>query len=107
MRFSPEEAEKLELIAKAKGITISELIRSAVLKLPIPERISLEKLAKRDKNFKRFLYEINRVGVNLNQIARYCNQYREVDAKVLEKVIEMERELKELLERIYEELTKC
>ena len=45
--------------------------------------------------------------MNLNQIARYCNQYREVDAKVLEKVIEMERELKELLERIYEELTKC
>jgi len=106
VRFSPEEAEKLELIAKSKGITVSELIRASVFKLNIPNRITPEKLAKRDKLFRKFLYETNKIGVNINQIARYCNKYREVDALVLEKLIEIEKDLKELLNRIYAEFTR-
>jgi len=107
VRFSPEEAEKLELIAKAKGITVSELIRNSVLGIPIPERISPERLIKRNRLFGSLLYEINKIGVNLNQITKHCNQYREVDILVLEKVVETERVLKELVEKIYEEFSEC
>ncbi len=106
IRFSPEEVERLTLIAQAKGITLSDLIRRSVLGLEIPERISPERLARKNEIFRKYLAEINKIGSNLNQIARYCNQYREVDILVLERLVEIERELKELLNRLYKELSE-
>jgi len=105
VRFTPEEVEKLTLIAEAKGITLSDLIRRSVLGYKIPERISPERLTRKSEIFRKYLAELNKIGVNINQIARYCNQYREVDALVLEKLLEIEEELKELLNRLYGELT--
>lgn len=105
IRFSPEEAERLERIAQAKGITLSDFIRRSVLGYKIPERMSPERLARRSKIFRKYLGEVNKIGANINQIARYCNQYREVDVLVLERLLSVERELKELLTRLYEELT--
>jgi len=105
VRFTEDEVKRLEAIAKAKGIPVSELIRKKVLDLPIPDRISPEKLAKRLKEFRKLLYEVNKIGVNLNQIARYCNKYREVDCEVLAQLIEIKRELKTLVRTAYEELT--
>ena len=107
IRFSPEEVGKLERIAEGKGITLSELIRRSVLGYEIPERMSIERLARKSEIFRRYLKEINKIGVNINQIARYCNQHREVDVLVLEKVLSMEKMLKELLSRLYEELTNA
>jgi len=106
VRFTPEEAERIKQIAEAKGLTVSELIRRSVLGLPIPERMSPKRLAKRNEIFRKYLTEVNRIGVNINQIARYCNKYREVDALVLERLVEIERELGELLEELYFEMTK-
>ena len=106
MRFTPEEAEKIEQIAMAKGLTISELIRRSVLKLPIPERMSPERLARKNEVFRAYLSELNKIGSNINQVARYCNKYREIDSFVLERLIEIERQLGELLERLYSELTE-
>ena len=105
-KLTEEEAEKVRELARAKGITTSELLRRAVLNLPIPEKASPERLAKRNEVFRRYLYEINRIGTNLNQVAKRCNQYREVDVLVLERIIEIERTLKELVEKIYEELSE-
>jgi len=106
VRFTPEEAERIKQIAEAKGLTVSELIRRSVLGLPIPERMSPKRLAKRNEIFRKYLTEVNRIGVNINQIARYCNKYREVDTLVLERLVEIERELGELLEELYFEMTK-
>ena len=105
VRFTEDEVKHLEAIAEAKGIPVSELIRKKVLDLPIPDRISPEKLAKRLEEFRKLLYEVNKIGVNLNQIARYCNKYREVDCEVLAQLIEIKRELKALVQTAYEELT--
>jgi len=105
VRFTEDEVKHLEIIAEAKGIPVSELIRKKVLDLPIPDRISPEKLAKRLEEFRKLLYEVNKIGVNLNQIARYCNKYREVDCEVLAQLIEIKRELKALVQTAYEELT--
>ncbi len=104
-KVSEEEAEKIKQIAEAKGITVSDLIRRSVLKLPIPERMSPEKLRKKNEAIRQLTYEVNKLGVNLNQIAKHCNKYREVDALVLEKIIEIETKLTELLEIAYRSLT--
>ena len=104
VRFSREEVERLEQIANAKGITLSDLIRRSVLKIPIPERMSPEKLAKKNEALREVAYELNKIGINVNQIARYCNKNREVDALVLEKLIQIERKLEEIFITAYESL---
>jgi DNA-binding LacI/PurR family transcriptional regulator len=104
-KVSEEEAEKIKQIAEAKGITVSDLIRRSVLNLSIPERISPEKLKKKNKAIRQLAYEVNKLGINLNQIAKYCNKHREVDALVLEEIIAIERKLTELLETAYRSLT--
>lgn len=104
-KLTEEEAERVRKVAEAKGLTVSELIRLKLLDLPIPNRISPERLAKKNEDFRKLLYEVNKIGVNINQIARYCNKYREVDVYVLEKLLEIERNLKKLLETAYRGLT--
>lgn len=104
-KLTEEEARKVREIAEAKGITVSDFVRSRLLDLPIPDRISPEKLAKRLEEFRKLLYEVNKIGVNINQIARYCNKYREVDCEVLAQLIEIRRELKALVQTAYEGLT--
>jgi len=103
-KVTPEEREKIKAIADAKGLTISEFIRKKLLDIEIPERITPERLARKNEIFRKYLSEINRIGVNINQIARYCNKYREIDALVLERLIEIEESLKGLLNRLYGEL---
>jgi len=104
-RFTPEEAERIKRIAESKGITVSDLIRRSVLKLKIPERMTPEKFSKRNEVFRRYLSEINKIGANINQIARKCNLEREVDVDVFIKLLEIELKLRGLLKRLYEELT--
>jgi phosphate uptake regulator len=104
VRFTPEEAEEINQAAEAKGLTVSELIRRSVLGLPVPKRMSSKRLAKKNEVFREYLSELNRIGVNINQIARYCNRYREVDVLVLESLINIERKLSEMLNKLYAEL---
>jgi len=104
-KLTEEEARKVREIAEAKGITVSDFVRSRLLDLPIPDRISPERLAKKLEEFRKLLYEVNKIGVNINQIARYCNKYREVDCEVLAQLIEIRRELKALVQTAYEGLT--
>ena len=104
-KLTEKEAERVKQIAQAKGLTASELLRRSVLNLPIPERISPERLKKKNEVIRRLVYEINKLGINLNQVARHCNRYREVDALVLEEIIAIERKLTELLETAYRSLT--
>ena len=104
VRFTPEEVEKINQAAETKGLTVSELIRRSVLGLPVPKRMSSKRLAKKNEVFREYLSELNRIGVNINQIARYCNRYREVDVLVLESLINIERKLSEMLNKLYAEL---
>jgi hypothetical protein len=105
-KVTPEEREKIKAIADAKGLTVSELVRRKLLDIEIPERISPERLAKKNEVFRRYLSELNKIGNNLNQVARHCNQYREVDVLVLEKIVEIERKLTELISKLYQELAE-
>jgi hypothetical protein len=44
----------------------------------------------------RIVYELNRLGQNLNQIARYANSKKIVDKLVLEELIVIEKQLQEI-----------
>jgi len=87
IRLTQDEYDKLSQQAKALDITLSQLLR--------------KKLGNREsfttKCDKELLYEINRIGNNLNQIAKHCNINKSVDKLVLKSLVEIERKINEII----------
>ena len=74
LRVSEETWERLKKTADATGVSISDYIRQAIgekrIGRPRPRREETE-----ETRLKReWLYELNRIGVNLNQVARAVNK---------------------------------
>lgn len=69
LRVTAAERAAVERKAEAAGLPLSEFCRRAVFARPIP--------SKRNVLSNRALAELNRVGVNLNQIARHMNAGRD------------------------------
>lgn len=90
IRFSDDEYELLKQKADDFDITLSNYIRKKAL--GNRERIT-------NKCTKELLYHINRIGNNLNQIAKQCNINQSVDKLVLKELVEIERQLNKLLEQ--------
>jgi len=63
LRLSPEEMEELEAKAKTAGLERSEFIRRRVFGKPISTEVEKETTR-----------ELNRIGVNLNQLAYRANK---------------------------------
>ena len=72
IRVTTAEREELEARAARAGLTLTELTRRAVFSLNVPERSSDTHLNS------AALVELNRVGTNLNQIARALNAGRDL-----------------------------
>ena len=89
IRLTQEEYEKLKEKANTLGITTSAYIRKI---LGNREKV----LTKCDKEL---LYELNRIGNNLNQIAKHCNINKSVDKLVLQELVAIEQQLQKLLEQ--------
>lgn len=68
VRLTPAERQHVEATAAAAGVDLTEFCRLAIL----GQRIA----AKRSRPVDRALAELNRAGVNLNQIARAVNEGR-------------------------------
>lgn len=87
LRLSPREKEELEDRADRAGLSLAEYLRRQALGKQIKTRVD-----------KKATHELNRIGVNLNQLARAANRgdLHDVAAQVGE-VIE---ELRELIEEI-------
>lgn len=65
IRLAAEERTQIEQRARANGVTLSRYLRHAALGIKLPRRrvnVELEAVA-----------ALNRIGVNLNQIARAAN----------------------------------
>ncbi len=91
-RLTPSEKEKLnELIEQHKVKNISDFIRQIIL-------TGKFKTTKQAQNYERLLYEINKIGNNINQIAKLCNIEKQIDIKALEELAKIEEELSILLE---------
>lgn len=79
--LSDREAEILEQKIAKLGITKSEYIRNCIL-FGFPGR----KTNFSDEEADRIVYEMNRIGNNVNQIARYVNKEHDAQQAEIEEV---------------------
>ncbi|GAB6057293.1 plasmid mobilization protein [Desulfonatronum parangueonense] len=85
LRFSPEDKVLVRQKAEMAGMSVSELVRSILHKRQIRSHLDIR--VEQQK-----IVELNRVGVLLNQIAKYANTYAEdADAgKILDGLLRIE-----------------
>ena len=65
VRLSKQESQKLDSLCKASGLTASAAVRKLIAGAKIQEN--------KAKDMKPLYQEINRIGNNINQIARSVN----------------------------------
>lgn len=83
LRFSQSEFELIQQQLEKSNITFSDFARSAIFKKKI--KLPIEK---------ELLYQLNKIGNNLNQIARSVNTDNKV--QILSKLVDIENQLKGL-----------
>jgi hypothetical protein len=66
-RCSMEEVVKLDVMASQNGMSLSDYVRRAALGL---------KLEPRNRQRDELIYELNRIGNNLNQLTKLAHQER-------------------------------
>lgn len=87
IRFTPDEFEKVEIERAKTNLDFTNFCKSAILKKKVK--------TKDEENFNQdLIYQVNKIGINLNQIARAVNQKDRV--AVLTELVEIEKQLKEL-----------
>lgn len=69
IRFDQADRARVEALAAGAGVSLSEYVRAAALKTPAPVRRGRVSAADRAANAAA-VSEVNRIGVNLNQLVR-------------------------------------
>ena len=92
IRISESDYSKLKLKSETAGISISDLIRNSAL-------AARTWTAKDKKTESEKIRQIARIGNNLNQIARFCNQHKSaaVTVEMVQHLVSIEHELKKVL----------
>ncbi len=70
VRLTGQEKESLRRAARREHLTISEYVRRNTA---IPPDVTRKEF---DQIKKDFIYEIRKIGVNINQVAKKYNEYR-------------------------------
>lgn len=91
IRLTQDEYNKLNNETQKLNMSMSELIRHKILNKKVRVKSKLSTQA---------IYELNRIGNNLNQIAKHCNITKTIDKLVLQQLVDIEKELKKILEKI-------
>jgi antitoxin component of RelBE/YafQ-DinJ toxin-antitoxin module len=86
-KVDDELYETAKRVAEANGLTVSKMLKQAFTTATIKDTSSEYKI----------LHELNRIGNNLNQIARYANTNKTLDRQILASLSRLEDELKEIL----------
>lgn len=84
IRFSPNEWEKIEAKLNEHELNFTTFARTAIMLQKVETNLTRE-----------LLREVNRIGNNLNQIAKAVNSREKKE--VLIELVEIERHLKELV----------
>ncbi len=98
VNFKPSQFEKLEQLAEEKGVTKAEWIRQKIgakideedIRAPKPKRTATQ-------TDTALLYELHKIGNNINQLARYANTNKALDRQILSELVKIEDRLKTLL----------
>ena len=93
LRLTPEEKEKLLSKAAEARMTVSDYIANLLEN----KKVQLE------KNIPALIYEINKIGVNINQMAYIANSQRYVNEELLNRVHQDMNEIKILVQKILSE----
>ncbi len=83
IRFTPEEYQKIQIQLKSLNIDFTKFAKNAIInhKITIPIQMDL-------------IYELNRIGNNLNQIAKSINSKEKIS--VLAQLVAIEKQLQQL-----------
>ena len=90
--LSEQEAELFEKKTKELGISKSQYIRNCIL-----YGSTVKKTLLSDERADRIIYEMNRIGNNINQIARFVNKEHTVGSDDYERIQNLVDALNELL----------
>ena len=94
LRLSPEEKEMLIKKAAESRMTVSDYLANLVA----------NKKVETVKSIPALIYEIRKIGVNINQIAHIGNSQRYLDNNLLNKVIADMENVKTLVQKILAEV---
>jgi predicted CopG family antitoxin len=84
VRLSEDEHEKLVKMLQQNDVSFSDYARARLLNYQIKSKHDIT-----------FLYELNKIGNNLNQIAKAVNSHDD-SIQILTKLVEIEKALKDL-----------
>jgi len=98
VRTTPEQMEQWKKIAEQNNMTLSELV---IARLDNTEICNSMAEKQKNESRKKLLYEIAKIGNNLNQIARSVNiaVKKDEQIQVLETLAKIEKDLNKLVEK--------
>ncbi|MEO1923939.1 MAG: MobC family plasmid mobilization relaxosome protein [Nautiliaceae bacterium] len=96
VRISPSEKLKMERIKRELNIPLSVLFRAWLKDLEEMEKYFLIGCG----YYRKIFIELNKIGNNINQIARKVNAENKVGEEVLKKLDEIYKELKNIRQKI-------
>jgi uncharacterized protein YcgI (DUF1989 family) len=92
IRLTDDEHQQIKVESFNNNLTLSDYARQKILTGRVKKGKS--------KCTQELLFEINKIGNNLNQVARNCNAFKSVDIATLQTLTEIEKKLNLLLEKI-------
>ena len=96
LRLSDEEFKKLETLKKESGLKSY----SAVIRKLLDGNGSGQIRSKTEYlDLKKLVYEVNKIGVNINQLARLANEHMFLDKNQRKMLLEMQERLIKMLEK--------
>ncbi len=96
INFKPEQFARLEELAEEKGLSKSDWIRQKIGANFEEARQPTDKTEAKVTDPK-VLYELQKIGNNLNQVATYANINKALDRIILKSLVTIENRLKTLL----------
>lgn len=108
VKLSVEEYAIIQQKAFEAEMSISDAVRSLIMFGTINakwlDKDSMEVMTKANEIMDRCVDSINRIGVNLNQIAYCTNTVGDADKQTVEEALQHTREIEDLLLGCYEEV---
>lgn len=87
IRFNEDEYVYINKQLEEHHLSFATVARSAILNQKIVSKLEIE-----------MVFQVNKIGINLNQIAYYVNTKKCIDMEVLYRLVEIEKVLIRLLD---------
>jgi len=97
INLTPQNYAKIKALSNQYDMSMASLVRE-LLEMQNKDAPARKGGLKNDNNIPHeLLYQIAKIGTNLNQISKHCNITRVIDRLVLCELVEIRKELQKLL----------